>query len=301
MFIDFSKPLSLVLKKYWNGNTKGLRWQGGSIYIKLPKLINCYKLRLDTSRPGSCLVSFEDEDIDQNIKQCLNWLIKIDQYCQKHIKDVEYQPKLIQRDNIYFLKLLFNNETEFYDEQNQLIKNITKINDLTVTHLMALIEIPYILKKDNTCSLFFNVHQIRLFQSPIKRGISLLDDHQTIVLIAKTTEQVKINDHPNRPIPPPPPPPPPMPVGWRPPPPPPPPPLNTIQNANLGLTNKRPIGGQPLPFLAELLGNQLQLKSIDPNSQNNNKNKSKDNFVVDLSSLLKAKNRLKQVGFNHLQ
>ena len=297
MFVDFKQVYDsklLQVRQRWHGHNLNIKWNNKALLIKIPKTVIHYGFKQFSNQRWSCQISFEDEDIDEEVRKCLSWLKKLDRQAELVDKNLVYQSKLVKRDNIYVLNLWIQDSTEFYDENNQLIKDIKHISH--ATHLMALIEIPYFVKKNDTYSLFFRIHQIRIFLSQIKKGISLLEDHQDIVLLSKKRETIRLNDpFPLRTgIPPPPPPPR---TGIPPPPPPrtgvpPPPPPKT--------GNRLPTGAVALPFLQELLSNQIKLKGVVINPSDK-KPFDPEMFKVDLKALLSKRNQLNKVGFGHLE
>lgn len=270
MFIDVSQPFApeqLQIKTNWNGNTLGIRWKLNPIYIKLPKIVTPFHIKTNDDGELYTQLSFEDEDIDPNIRKSLKWLLSLEKYIKKRNIATKFIPKIVKKGDIYHLNITFDKKSEFYNENNQLIPNL---KDTKSCSMMTLIEIPHIWKYNESFGLRYKIIQSRLFYYQFRSGVSLLDDPVHIMHIAKTTNIFNIGDVPKS-IPPPPPPPPPP-------------------------SYKRPLPKPALPFLSELLGNSVELKSV-----NENQSKSIGGLAkIDLKQLLATKNNLKKIGLSNL-
>lgn len=267
MAINCNIPFNSNLIKIYNNqftNKFRIRYDNNPIYIILPKL-PCDNQIKQSNNNYYCYLVFSDQDIDYNIHNSLIWLNNLENYVSILLKELRYKYKISQN-----LKMCvnWNQNIDCFDQFNVKINNFNdRIN--SITHLMALIEIPYVWKNHEQFGIYVKVRQLKCYSDNVMRGVSLLneddDDYLEIgdlkidlQLPNKVIKNIITNyllnhknnqsHRPNQTIPPLPsnlplpPPPPPPPVSTIPPPPfnlPPPPPLPMAKTTTLKSSNKQ--------------------------------------------------------------
>jgi len=167
-----------------------LRCQRKPIFIKTPKLcspfdVNCYP------RNVYCyVVSFNDRDIDPLIEKFLNFLLKVETFCQSAIREKSKEWIGVEPDKLTFktyikdtenplLRLKITpNTTELYDETGTFLDH-TKIEQVFVKycHITSLLELSNIWINETEYGITWKVIQAKIYPPtrPIG-GVSLLDD-----------------------------------------------------------------------------------------------------------------------------
>jgi hypothetical protein len=206
-----------------------LRYKKKPIYIKTPKIyapfgLNIYS-KVDGSKNYSYVVSFNDRDIDPLIENLLQFLHKVDQFCQSIVEErviewggqnyssLNYKSAL-KTINDPLLRLKITPSTELYDEVG-FLHDIDDIEQMIVKqcHIISLIELNNIWINTTEFGITWKVLQVKTYPPtrPIG-GISLLEENIHIPhdLQPNIISSLPIASPP--PVPPPVPPPLPLPV-----------------------------------------------------------------------------------------
>lgn len=284
-----------------------IRYHNKEIYIKTPKIVVPFELNIyNTDNNEKCyyyVLSFTDNDIDENINKFYQFLLKTETYIQEIVKenlinwncDYEFETltfkscfKESSGTPLFRLKISNTGKqvTEIYNEIGKL-QNIEEV-ELYVTsqcHIMSLLELQNIWINSTEYGITWRVRQMKVYPStrPIG-GISLLDENisiHTVKIIEKeeyVTHKCQSHSPPKIQT---------MPKISAPPPPPPPPLKNN-------LLRKKPVGGVAiLPFLDSIKTGNFGLKKT---SQNNKLIiQQKGNFPeISLAEILKIRQSLKK-------
>ena len=284
-FLDYTqdyKDVCLNVKTRWYGCSLGLKYQLNPIILKLPRLKVVHIGFNELKTPEYLTVSFEDDDIDPEIKKCLLWLKKFEEHLAKIATTLGclFKHRLLAKNDIYYMNLSLK-EAEIFDQENKLLTNFDNFQIHKINNLRALVEIP-ILWRSTTQHLHYklSVHQIRFLPKIWKHNVSLLEECQKVLLQVDNSRTVPLSLSGSK-IPPPPPPPP------RPPPPPPPPPPKR---------KVAPYGGVMLPFLKDIRDGTFQLKTASDTSGEPRLKSDDKEFKIDLKTLLETKGKLRATG-----
>ena len=99
MFVDFGLEYDadrFQVQQSWHGNRLRLKWGKKPLFIKLPRLVSRFGFKPVQDQPWSCQISFEEEDVDVGVRQCLDWLRRLERQARKVDSDLIYQPKLLE-------------------------------------------------------------------------------------------------------------------------------------------------------------------------------------------------------------
>lgn len=253
-----------------------LRYKNKPIYIKSPKIIVPFGLNTNSDGSFSCHVSLTDADINPQIDNFLQFINRIEQFCQNAEICGTFRSSLKEYNGSQMLRVKFNQKiTELFDENGEL-HNFDQINQLIVPQcqIILLLHIDNIWVNDQNPSEYgitWKLKQSRIYP-PDKPfgGISLLGDTPA------PSSSLPPSSPPLSPPPPPPPPPPPLlpqspPIKWT-------PPKNPLCNCFSMITGgqfslKKTVIStsgtkdsiQPQVTLAEILSIRNRLKSTQSN------------------------------------
>lgn len=174
MAINYNIPFDSNLLKVDDNqftNKFKIRYNNNPIYIILPKLPCENTIKQSSNNSYYCYLLFSDQDIDLDIHHSLMWLNSLENHVSVMYNELNYRYKISKSSK---MSINWNQNVECFDQFNNQISNINSVVN-SITHIIALIEIPYIWKNMEQYGVCIKVRQLKCFSENINTGISLLN------------------------------------------------------------------------------------------------------------------------------